>query len=102
MPSDPPPPYSIVSDSHRLDNQTDQWAIVNLRSLDPALLRTASLLLRFRGQTIEERGGPPMRRDVRGDEPDIVDGQPPVTDRRLTWCRVILEDESPVRKRPGI
>ena len=43
-----------------------------------------------------------MRRHIRGDEPDIVDGQPPVTNGRLARGRVILEDESPMCKGPGI
>ena len=60
------------------------------------------LLLVFRAQSIEERGRPSVSRDIRRHEPNIIDRQPPVTDRRLARRRIIFEDESPVRKGPGI
>src|SRR5215217_2833462 len=66
------------------------------------LLRAASLLLRFRGEAIKERGRSPVRRYIRGDEPHIVHRQPPISDRRLARCRVIFEDESPMREGPGV
>ena len=66
------------------------------------VLRAPPLLIRFRCQAIEERGRSPVRRHIRGDEPDIVDWQPPISNRRLAWRRVILEHESPMRKGPGV
>src|SRR3954466_14353675 len=84
----PSTPYSIVPVSHRLDNRTEQWAIVIPQSHAGEVLRAAALLLRFRRPSIGEWGPPPVRRHIRGDKPDIVDGQPPITDCRLAWCRV--------------
>src|SRR5215204_169592 len=57
-------------------------------------LRASPLLIRFRGQAIEEGCRSPMRRHVRSNEPDVIDRQPPVSNCRLAWCRVLLEDQS--------